>query len=167
MSTPRITLLLLAGSAVQTLLPPLAGAGSLELPLLTGLLIYITLRTDYGRMIYAVLLAGLLYDSFSPAPFGISLPFFLVVGAGTFALRNEVFEDRLITYAVLGLAAAAVKIIYFSVVFPLTGLRPLTAGAFMNRLTGSLLAGALFIPVVYLALCAMRYFIPEPRKRLR
>lgn len=167
MNTLQITFLLLIGSAVQTLLPPLAAAGSLELPLLTALLIYITLHSDHGRMIYAALLAGLLYDSFSPAPLGVSLPFFLMVGAGTFAVRDEVFADQLVTYAVLGLAAAAIKIVYFSTVFSLTGLRPLSVGTLMGRLAGSLLTGALFIPVVYLALCAARYFIPEPRRHTR
>lgn len=166
MSWLRITLLLLIGSAVQTLLPP-AAAGSMELPLLTGLLIYITLHSDHGRMLYASLLAGLLYDSFSPAPFGGAIPFFLLIGGGIFLLHDEVFADQLITYAVLGLAAAALKAVYFSAAYSLTGLRPLSAGLFLNRLSGGLLAGALFIPAVYLILCAARHLVPEPRRRTR
>jgi rod shape-determining protein MreD len=164
-STLRITLLLLTGAAAQTLLPQPAFTGSLEFPLLTGLLIYITLRTSHGRMIYAALLAGILYDAFSPAPLGSALPFFLIIGLAVYAVRNEVFADQLITYTVLGLLAVAVKVIYFSSVFFIFGLRPLPVGLFLIRLISGLIMGVLIIPAVYLILHAIQQVRPKTRRR--
>jgi rod shape-determining protein MreD len=165
MSSLRITLFLLAGAAVQALLPAPAFTGSLEFPLLTGLLIYLALHSSHGRMIYASLLAGVVYDALSPAPLGSGLPFFLIIGAGAYALRDELFADQLITYAVLGLAAVALKVAYFSAVLSATGLRPLTAGLFLVRLSGGLLFGALIVPAVYLLLSAIQHALPKSRRR--
>ncbi len=165
MSGLRITLFLLAAATVQALLPVPACTGSLEFPLLTGMLVYLALHSGHGQMIYASLLAGVLYDALSPAPFGSGLPFFLMIGAGAFALRDEVFADQLITYAVLGLMAAALKIAYFSTVYLVIGLRPVSAGLFLVRLTYSLLLGALIVPAVYLALAAVQHALPKTRRR--
>ena len=164
MSILVITLLLLIGAALQTLLPAWAFIGSLEWPVLTGLLIYISLRTDRARLTYASLLAGVIYDAFSPAPLGTSMPFFLLLGAGLYALREEVFADQLVTYSVLGLLAVILKTLYFAVVFSASGLRPLQPGLLLIRLAGGFILGALTAPLVYLALSTARHAFPKPRR---
>jgi len=165
MSSLLITLLLLLGAAFQTLLPSLAFIGSLEWPVLTGLLIYISLRTDGARLIYASLMAGLLYDSFSPMPLGTSLPFFLLLGGGLHALRGELFADQVVTYFMLGLLAVLLKTIYFAVVFSASGLRPLQPGLLAVRLAGGFILGAVTVPLVYLAVSMLHHAIPKPRRR--
>jgi len=147
MNILRITLLLLSGAAVQTLLPTWAFAGNIEWPVLTALL------------------TGLLYDSFSPAPLGTSMPFFLLLGAGLYLLRDEVFADQLISYVIIGVTALLLKTVYFSIVFLVSGLRPLHPGLLAGRLGGGLVLGALTVPLVYLLLAMLRRALPVPGRR--
>jgi rod shape-determining protein MreD len=165
MSSLLITLLLLFGAAVQTLLPPWAFFGSSEWPVLTALLITISLRASRVRLIYAALLAGVLYDAFSPAPLGTSIPFFVLLGLGLYALRDEVFADQLVSYIVLGLLAVLLKTVYFTAVLSASGLRPLQPGLLAVRLGGSLILGALTAPLVYLVFAGLRRAAPAPRRR--
>jgi rod shape-determining protein MreD len=165
MSIPVITLLLLAGATVQSLLPSWALIGSLEWPVLTALLITITLRASRSRLMYAALLAGLLYDSFSPAPLGSSMPFFLLLGGGLYALRDELFADQVVSYIVLGLLAVLLKTVYFAAVYSGGGLRPLQPGLLTVRLVGGFLLGALTAPLGYLAVSALRHALPEKTRR--
>ena len=164
MSSLPITLLLLAGATVQTLLPSWAFFGSAEWPVLTALLITISLRASYARLIYASLLAGVLYDALSPAPLGTSIPFFVLLGIGLYALRDEVFADQIISYIVLGLLAVLLKTLYFAAVLSASGLRPFQPGMLTVRLGGSLILGALTAPAVYLSLDALRRAAPATRR---
>jgi len=158
---------MLAGAAVQTLLPSWTFLGALEWPVLTSLLIIIALRARRSQVIYASLLAGILYDSLSPAPLGLSLPFFLLLGGGLFALREELFADQVVTYSVLGMLSVLLKTIYFSVVLSACGLRPLHPGVAMVRIAGGFILGALTVPLVYLFLAAVRHARPKNRRRVR
>lgn len=135
--------------------------------MLTGLLVIIALRVRRNQVIYTSLLTGLLYDSLSPAPLGISLPFFLLLGGGLFALREKLFTDRIITYSILGLLSVLLKTIYFSVVLSVCRLRPLHPDIAMVRIAGGFIPGALIVPLVYLFLAALRHARPEIRRRVR
>ncbi len=152
MSSLRITLLLLAGTFLQTLLPGPVALGSNTWPILLGLVLCISLKTDRARALYAGLLAALLHDAFSPAPLGVSIPFFLLIALGVTAIREEVFGDQIITYAVLGLLGALCKTLYFTLVFAASGLRPVGAGSFAISLLGSLLLGAITTSLLFLFL---------------
>ncbi len=160
----RIILLLLVGASLQTLLPSPAILGSMNWPILLGLVLCISLKSELAYVLYTGLLAGLFHDAFSPAPLGISVPFFLLIALGTYALREEVFGDQLITYAVLGLLGALCKTLYFAIVFSATGLRPIGTGYFTNQLFGSLLLGAGATLLVFLVLAILPY---EQNRRAR
>jgi rod shape-determining protein MreD len=147
-----IFIFLLIGTMVQSFLPPPAVLGSVEWPVLTGLVIYIALRARRGQVIYASLMAGLFYDAFSLTPLGVSLPLFLLLGLGVHALGEEVFADQLITYVLLGPLAVLFKNIYFATVFAVSGLRPVSVSQLAVRLGGSLLLGVMIVPLVYLVM---------------
>ncbi len=166
MSTLWITFLLLTGAALQTLFPAWAFVGSMEWPVLTGLIIYIALRAGRGQVIYAALLAGLLYDAFSPAPLGMALPFFLLLGIGLHALGEDVFADQIVTYSLLGLFAVLLKTVYFAVVLSASGLRPMPLGTLSIRLGGSLLLGVLTAPLVYLAVSLLHHTGSKNRRHI-
>jgi len=155
MSSLRITLLLLIGTSLQTLLPGPAALGSNNWPILLGLVLCISLKSDRARVLYAGLLAGLLHDAFSPAPLGVSLPFFLLIALGVHALREEVFGDQIITYVVLGFLGALCKTLYFTLVFAASGLRPIGAGSFTAQLLGSLLLGTVTTSLLFLFLSVL------------
>ena len=165
MSRRLITLLLVIGTLLQTALPAWNAFGVLELPLLNGLVICIALHTDHARMLYAAVLAGLLHDAFCPAPIGLSIPFFIGLGAGINWIRDEVFGDQPATYAVLGAVAAVFEAVYYALIFWLTGLRPLSGGLLALRLAGGLLAGAVVVPLVSLIVMQLRQVTTRNRRR--
>jgi len=150
MSGLLIIFLLFVGASAQTLLPAPGVFGSMEWPILLSLVLCISLRVDRPYAWLAGLLAGLLHDVFCPAPLGVSLPFFLLIALGANTLREDIFEDQIITYAVLGFLGALVQILYFSLIFLVTGLRPLHIGPLIIRLLGSGLLGLVATPLISL-----------------
>lgn len=163
MNSLLITLLLLAGASLQTLLPGPAALGSIEWPVLTSLILCIALRTSRWRALYAGVLAGLLHDSFCPAPLGVSIPFYMLIALGGSAIREEVFGDQMITYAVLGLLAGLLQTLYFTTVFVAFGLRPIAVN-FAIRLLGGVLLGAATAPLLFLLFLVHR---PGRSRRMR
>ena len=167
MSRRFITLSLAAGVLLQTLLSPWSAFGELEMPILNGLIICIALHTDRARMLYAAVLAGLLRDAFCPAPLGLSIPFFVVLAMAVNWIRDEVFGDMPATYAVLGAVAAVFEMVYYAVIFSLSGLRPVSPGLLALRLAGGLMVGIVVVPLVSLAVLQLRHhLIVHNRRRL-
>lgn len=161
MSRRLITLLLFIGASLQTLLPSPSWLGSHEWPVLLALILYISLRSDRLGMLYAGVLAGLLQDSFSLAPLGVSLPFFLLISLGMYAIREEVFADHVLTYAIIGPVAGLLQTVYFTIVFTATGLRPFAAGPLAIRLLAGLLLSAVTTPLVFLILESFSFKKPR------
>ena len=157
MSLLFITLLLLVGASLQTLLPGFAALGSIGWPVLPGIVFCIALKCPRAKVLYAGLLAAVLNDAFCPAPLGLSIPFFLLISLGIYAVREEVFGDQVITYAVLGLVAGLLQTIYYSTVFSAAGLRPFGGGLLVSRLFGGLLLGAVTTPLVFMFLSIFRF----------
>ena len=150
MSSLLIIFLLLIGASLQTLVAAPVILGSIEWPVLLGLILCISLRVDRPRALLAGLLAGVLHDAFCPAPLGISIPFFLLIALGAHALREEVFGDQLITYAILGLLGALLKTLYFTLVLSVAGLRPFGIAPLVVHLLGSGLLGLVTTPLIFL-----------------
>ncbi len=166
MSGLFIILTLMTAGAVQSLLPEWRMLSPLKPPLLLSLIVYFSLHTSRSRALCAAVVAGFIHDTFCPAPLGISIPFFVLMAMNVILVRKEVFSDRLLTYIIFGAVGAVLQIVYFAVVLGVTGLRPIWVGALTLRLLGSLLAGALICPLVYLALTQIRRLITKERKRV-
>lgn len=166
MTKRSITLLLVLGTSLQTLLPSPAFLGSTEWPVLLSLILCIVLRADRSCALYAGLMAGVLHDAFSPAPLGVSIPFFLLIALGVYAIREEVFGDQIITYCVLGLLGGLSKALYFTFIFSAFGLRPVGAGPLAIRLWGSALLGVLSTPLLFLLLSAALRRQARKKRRL-
>jgi hypothetical protein len=147
MSRRFITLLLVAGTLVQTMLPPWGSFGSMELPILSGLLICIALHSERSEMIYAAVLTALLHDAFCPAPLGLSIPFFMALALGVHRIRDEVFGDLPATYAILGAVSAVFETFYYAIIFSLSGLRSVSFGLLALRLAGGLMVGIVIVPL--------------------
>jgi len=150
MRKPLITLLLFLGASAQTLLPGPVFSGATEWPVLPAMILCIALRSERANALYAGVLAGFLHDAFSPAPLGVSIPFFIFIAWGVSKVRNEIFSDQIISYAILGFLTALLQILYFSVLFALTGLRSFDAGSLMLRLFAGSLLGAFTAPLLSL-----------------
>lgn len=136
-------------AVLQMLLPRWGWTGSLDWPVLSALLMVIVLHVERRTAISTGVLTGLLYDVFSPAPLGLSLPFFLAIAVGLHALKSELFSDHWITYFVLGPAVVTLKTVYLFAAYSFGGLRPVAPGLFAARLAAGLLLGALTASAVY------------------
>jgi len=165
MSRLFITLILVPGALLQTVIKPLDMFGSMEFPILSGLVICIALHADRARILYAAVLAGLLHDAFCPAPAGLSIPFFIALALSVNWIRDEVFGDLPATYIILGIVAAVFETLYYAAVFSLSGLRPVSPGLLALRLTGGLLAGAVIVPLISLVVLQFRHTSPHNRRR--
>ncbi len=161
-----ITLLLFAGVFLQALLPSPVFFGSTEWPILLSLIFWISLRSDSSGVVYAGILAGLLHDSFSPALLGISIPFFLLIALGVHAIRAEVFGDQIITYAVLGLLGGVAKALCFTLIFSVTGLRPVGVESIFFCFWESALLGVFTAPVIFLLLSGTVHRQIHKRRRM-
>lgn len=156
MSRRWITVWLMLGTILQMVLKPWGMFSGLELPILTGLVVFIALHTDLKRMLYAAILAGLLHDCFCPAPLGLSIPFFVMLAVGVNWIRHDVFGDSTVTYLLLGLVATMLETVYYAGVFSLSGLRPVWMGPLGLRLLGGLLASAVVFPMIAVVLLHWR-----------
>jgi rod shape-determining protein MreD len=165
MSRGLITLLLIAGALLQTLLKPLGIFGAMEFPVLTGLVICIALNTGRPKMVCAAVLAGLLHDAFCPAPLGLSIPFFILLAIGVNWIREEVFGDLPATYMLLGAAASVFETLYYALVFSVSGLRPVSPGLLGIRLIGGLLTAAVVVPLISLPVLRLRSLVLSNRRR--
>ncbi|NOU36022.1 MAG: hypothetical protein HOO88_04570 [Kiritimatiellaceae bacterium] len=165
MSRRFITLVLAIGALIQTVLPQWGAFGSLELPVLTGMMICIALHADRAQMLYAAVVAGLLHDSFCPAPLGLSIPYFIGLAAGINWIRDEIFGDEPATYAILGAIAAIFETVYYALVFSLSGLRPVSGGWLALRLAGGLITGIVVVPLIALSVVQMRSLTSRNRRR--
>ncbi|MCU0857720.1 MAG: hypothetical protein MUC65_04880 [Pontiellaceae bacterium] len=165
MSRWLIALLLLTGTVLQTAVKPQGLFGSLEIPALNAMMIYIALHADFRRILYAAALAGFLHDSFCPAPLGLAVPFFMMLAVGVNRIRYNIFGDLVITYVLLGLAAAVFETAYYAIVFSLTGLRPVSFGLLAMRLAGGLLAGATIVPLIAVTVFRLCAWIRLRRRR--
>ena len=157
MSLLFITLLLLVGASLQTLLPGFAVLGSIGWPILPGIVLCISLKSSRSKVLYAGLLAAVLNDALCPVPFGLSIPFFLFISLGVYAVREEVFGDQIITYAVLGLVVGLLQTIYYVAVFSVAGLRPFGGSLLVPRLLGGLLLGTVTSPLIFMFLSVFRF----------
>jgi rod shape-determining protein MreD len=146
------TLLLLGAALLQGWFRTPAFMGSIELPLLLSALYCIVLRSTRRSALYAGVLAALLNDSLSPATLGTSIPFYILVAWGVYAVRNEVFGDQLITYFVLGLLGGGLKTIYLLLTCAVTDLQTGGPALIATRLGSNLILGLLTAPLVYLIL---------------
>lgn len=164
MSRRFITLLLVAGALLQTLLKPPGVFGAMEFPVLTGLIICIALNTGRSKMVYASVLASLLHDAFCPAPLGLSIPFFILLAFGVNWIRDEVFGDLPATYMLLGAIASVFETLYYTLVFSASGLRPVSPSLLGIRLFGGLLIAAVVVPLISLPVLRLRSLILSNRR---
>ena len=167
MSGLFIFITLLTAGAVQSLLPEWRMLSPLKPPLLLSLIVYFSLHVSRRRAFCAAVLAGFIHDTFCPAPLGITIPFFVLMTLNVALVRKEVFSDQLITYVIFGSSGALLQTVYFALVLGLSGLRPVWAGPLVLRLAGSLVAGALVCPLVYLAVSHIRRLTVKSREDLR
>ncbi|MGE4488575.1 MAG: rod shape-determining protein MreD [Kiritimatiellales bacterium] len=154
----RIFLFLLLAAGVQTLF-------AVQFPILVCTLVVIAPVFSRGQNIRAAVFAGLLNDSLSPSPLGISIPMCLLIVEAIRLIRDEVFIDQVITYTILGAGAGLFQEFYCAILYGIGGLRPIEPQMLLVRIVIGLISGALLAPALFLVRGPIRHLIVMNRRR--
>ena len=144
---------------LQLLLPPFSALGGMKPPLLLALLLHYALNAPERQVRFAVLWAVLFQDMLSCGGPGPGLLSFPLLAWGAYRLRFEIFADHPGTLALLGGCSAVLLTLAAALVYGLTGQRPVSFLLLAIRVPGSLLQGAVTLPLVSLLATRMEEFI--------
>lgn len=148
----QTTILLLAAFLAvfgEAALPGFRRVLGAQVDLLPALMVYAALNTGVGTMAVLAICGGLMFDSLSANPLGVSILPLFIVGFLLTLRRDLILRDQLFAQFVLGLAASAATP-------ALTVLLTMTLGASPMLGWGSLwqwivmsLGGAMATPVIF------------------
>ena len=149
-------LLMLTGAAVvQTLMPPWWLMGQAKVPVLLALCLYYALRDSRRLAIQAAVLAGLVQDAMSMIPLGYSSLAFAVVCLLAIRFRDLIFIQEGLTHVLLGAVGAALVTVLLSVFLIQSGVVLISAGWLFLKISGSLLLGAVTVPLAFMAFSSL------------
>jgi rod shape-determining protein MreD len=120
-----------------------------QVDLLPALIVYASLSTGLTVLSLAALLGGLLFDTLSANPLGVSvLPLYLV-GLAIYSQRDLILRDQLLAQFVLGLAASALVPILALLLLLTLGHTPLLGWGSLWQWLVMSVGGAIATPVVF------------------
>ncbi len=140
--------LLVCGAVLQAIVPTGPAMGQVRLPVLLGLVIYYSLLKPRKTALNAALLAGLLQDALSMIPLGFSSFCFILTAWIINSWREEVFTRHWLTHMLLGLAAVPANLLVMFVLLTQARVLVLPWSGLLLKLWGSIVTGAIFVPLV-------------------
>ncbi|HEV2392018.1 MAG TPA: hypothetical protein VG146_06605 [Verrucomicrobiae bacterium] len=120
-----------------------------QIDLLPPLLVYAGLSTGWISICLLSFVGGLLFDSLSANPLGVSVLPLLAVGSLIYLLREFVLRDQTLTHLVLGLFASAAAPVLTLILLLTTGHGPMLGWGTLWQLTVMTLGGGLVAPLVF------------------
>lgn len=143
--------LIVVGAVLQAIAPTIDWLGQARMPMLLGLVVYYSLVRDRRDYLFAAVLAGVLQDALSMIPLGYSSFWFCVVGLVINRFRELVFIREGITHILVGALANGGMVLGLFFMLSLDDRVSLSAGWVVLKVTGSILLGAVIVPLVFLA----------------
>lgn len=141
---------LVTASGLQALIPGWSEMGYAKLPLLLAVTIYYALTRRFGTAMLVALLAGFLQDAQSLAPLGVTAIPFAMVAYTINRFREEIFILHPITHALCGsVSAGAADMVMALLLAMMIEGGHLGASVVIARCIGSVLLGAVTVPLVY------------------
>ena len=147
-------LALLVACVAQGALPCVGSLGGARWPVLSAVAMYYALFHDRGHMVTAAAIAGVMVDSISLMPFGVSLLLYLGAGAAARRVREWVNAESLGIACVLGGAAAFCLTLISGWWLVRRGVIGSSGGAVFGTALGTGLLGCIATPV---AVVVMRW----------
>lgn len=140
----------LVGAAVlQAVFPTWRWLGHAHVPVLLGVVLYYALEHSRGMMLQAAVLAGLLQDALGMIPLGYSSFCFIVVAVIASKFKDIVFVHELVTHMLFGaLCSAGVTLALYGLLSR-EDLVALGFGWALWKTAGSLLLGAILVPLTF------------------
>ena len=145
-----MTLLLMTGATIQTLLPAYAVLGQVKIPILLAFIIYYSLNRNIKTMLIAATLAGIIQDSLSLSPLGYSSAIFIFIGWVISRYRGLVVADSFMTPIVFGAIAGITTTLMQALLLAHSGLINFNPLWILLRMSGCGFLCALVTPVVFL-----------------
>lgn len=118
-----------------------------QIDLLPGLVVYVALAHGSRPVAIFSLVAGLLYDSVSVNPLGISVIPLLLIGMGVCQKRELILKDQRYAQVVLGMAASAIAPLLCWVFLLFVGRQPLVGWSSLWQWLVVTLVGGILTPV--------------------
>ena len=166
MSAAVLFFAILAGAALQPVLPRLTWLGHAPFPLLAGLVVYYAFLRNQRWMLAAAMLAGLVEDLLGLMPVGCTSFGYVLAGSVCHYFRGMVMVRQWSTHALFGAMAAALTVLVNAGLLAAGGTYGGGPGWLLLRLLGEALAGAVATPLVFRAVEALDLMLgnTEPEK---
>lgn len=155
MKTMVMVFSMICGAVLQALAPNWRVMGQAHLPVLLGLVLYYALSPHRGLMWMAALLAGLLQDALGQIPLGYSSFCFCLVALVVGRFREDIFAHEMLMHAVVGALSAGAVTLLLGALLANERAVVLSASSLGLKLGGSVLLGAVAVPVVFRAVEGM------------
>lgn len=145
-----LVLVLLVSCVVQGSLPCIEILGGARWPVLAAAVVYYALYHEHGYLLAASAMAGVMLDSLSLMPFGVSLVLFVVAGTVVRLVRDLVNSESLWVLCLLGGAVAFFLTFASGWWLGRRDLIHMPGAAVWGRAVGTGLLGCIAAPVVAL-----------------
>jgi cell shape-determining protein MreD len=121
-----------------------------QVDLLPPLIVYTSLYAEFRTLCLVAVLGGLLFDSLSANPLGVTvLPLFLT-GLAVYARRDLLLRDQPFAQFILGLSASAMVPVLTLILLLTTGYSPLVGWGTVWQVIVMALGGGIATPVIFL-----------------
>ncbi len=120
-----------------------------QIDLLPPLLVYASLYGGFETLCLFAVVGGLLFDSLSANPPGITLLPLLLVGLGLFSKKGLILRDQPFAQFILGLSASILVPALTLVVLLTTGYTPLLGWGTLWQLLVMGVGGAIATPIIF------------------
>jgi rod shape-determining protein MreD len=121
-----------------------------QIDLLPPLIVYASLCAGFETLCLLALGGGLLFDSLSANPLGISVLPLILIGVGLYSKRELIVRDQAFAQLLLGLGASALAPTLTLLLLLTTGRAPLFGWGTLWQLTVMALGGAIATPVTFI-----------------
>jgi rod shape-determining protein MreD len=120
-----------------------------QIDLLPALMVYAGLRTDLITVTLTAFLGGLLFDSLSANPMGVTVLPLFAIGLAIFVNREFILRDQPFAQMVLGLAASAAAQAMSLLVLLTTGHKPMLGWGTLWQWVVVSVGGAIATPICF------------------
>jgi len=149
MTSLLMLFVLVCGSVLQAILPKWHVLGQAGAPILLGIVLYYAFAHTRGTALWAAILAGLFQDALGMIPLGYSSFCFCIVVLVVEQFRDLVFVHEVLTHMLFGALAAGFVTLILYILLMQGGLITLRAGWGALKIFGSMLLGAVVVPLEF------------------
>jgi rod shape-determining protein MreD len=140
---------LVFGAVLQAVFPTWGWLGHANAPILLGVVLYYALAHSMGMTLTAAILGGLLQDALGMIPLGYSSFCFCLAGVLAGKFKDIVFVHELVTHVLFGALAAGGVTLMLYILLGKDGLVALQGGWAALKTAGSILLGAVLVPLEF------------------